>query len=63
MGVKTSILGGVVLSGKAASAFDKQFIQNPRMDNKLAQSALDRGLKRINEFKTTGKIILEERKI
>lgn len=52
---------GIKLTGNAAMAFKKQFIDNPSKDNKLAQAALDRGLKRMDEFKRTGKIVFEQR--
>lgn len=50
---------GIKLTGNAAKAFQQQFIDNPRKDNKRSQAALDRGLARMDEFKRTGKIIFK----
>ena len=59
MAIKTSTFGGVTLTGSAAKAFKKQFIDHPVTENKLAQAALDRGVSRLKEYEEKGYITIQ----
>jgi len=54
MAIKTTTFGGVTLTGGAAKAFKKQFLDKPLPHNKKAQSALDKGREILKQLKSTG---------
>lgn len=62
MGIKTSTFSGVLLTGDAAKAFEKQFIENPIKHNVAAQATFLRSLSKIQEFKEKGYITVQSKK-
>lgn len=54
MAIKTSTLGGVTLTGGAAKAFKKQFLDNPFPPSEAAKKALKAGKKIVRELKKNG---------
>lgn len=54
MAIKTSTFGGVTLTGGAADAFRKQFIDTPVKPNPAAQKALEEGRKIIKKLDEKG---------
>lgn len=61
MPIKTSTFGGAMITGDAAKAFKKQFIDNDVPASKLAQESLDRGRKTLKTFLKDGFVKLPMR--
>ncbi len=58
MAIKSSTFGGIKLSGGAAKAFKKQFVDNSQ-PNPVAQKAYQEGKKLFKEFERKGYITIK----
>lgn len=63
MAIKTSTFGGVNLTGDAAKAFKKQFLNPNAQVNPLAQSSLEKGRRMLKELRKNGYIIAQPMKM
>ena len=63
MAIKTSTFGGVTLTGDAAKAFKKQFIDIDTPPNPQVQKMLNQGRKKLKEYQKKGCITVVPRKV
>lgn len=62
MAIKTSTFGGITLTGKAARAFEKQFLRPTSEPNMLAQKLLEEGREILKQLQEKGYAVVRPAK-